>query len=63
MQSWKARLSYHTLRRYIGYPGFALFMASDLDLMVFGGFDKLNTWPMLFLQTSVVEVEERLEQL
>jgi hypothetical protein len=58
-----ARLSPDANRRYIGYPGFISFIASDPELLVVRRFDELHTRALLFKQDQVSELGECLKEL
>ncbi len=49
--------------KYIGYKGYADFVASDNDFFIFRRFTSLNSRVALFLQDQLSLLEEQLEEL
>ncbi|KAK7987109.1 hypothetical protein PG996_006289 [Apiospora saccharicola] len=48
--------------KYIGYPGYSEFIASDVDLLIFRRFNVLNARALLSLQDKVCELEQELQE-
>lgn len=49
--------------KYIGYKGYASFISSDSDFLIFRRFDTLSARTALLLQDEISELEERLDEL
>lgn len=49
--------------KYLGYRGYAEFLASDDDFLIFRRFDKLNARLALRLQDNICVLEEQLEEI
>ena len=45
-----------------GYPSFADFVVSDLELSVYKRFDRLSARNLLYLQTELLELERQLRE-